>query len=211
MNVPSMKQPLTVPKMNGSSIELPTITKKRIPARIGKWVPKNWTSIHEEIVALKITGFSNAVLAKRFDKSLVYISKVLNTPQAKIIKRKALNDLSHNYKEFQKERLQRTQARAMERISDMIDNDQLAEDNPFAIVDRSFKLLEKTGVMASADELARGKTEVNVKGDLNINNTQVNVTQIAELKDGLKRLEEIAVIHEGVEPIDIISPSYEDN
>lgn len=193
-------------KKNGNSINLPSIQNRR-PAKIGKWVPKNWTPIHEEIVALKITGMSNKALAERFDKTPEYISMLLNTPQAKIIKRKALNDLSTSYQEFQKDRLQRTQAKAMERISDLLDDDVLAETNPFAVVDRSFKLLEKTGVIARERE----KGDINVAGDLNVSNTQVNVTQIKELTEGLDRLQEIAVIHGPVEPVNVISPTVEDD
>lgn len=201
-------------KGNGSSIS-PTLvqetTKRKRgrprdddpnrPARLIKWIPKEWTPVYEQIVSLDCMGVSQKEIAEKFKLTTVMVSKVCRTPQAKIIRRKVLELLSEKNKVFQEERFARTQVRAMERISEVMEDDALFTADPFAVVDRAFKLLEKTKVLGGSD----GRGDINIAGDVNM----LTQTAIVEIKDGLAKAREAKELHKDMEAIDVTSPVIE--
>ncbi len=170
------------------------------PARIVKWIPKEWKPVYEQIVSLDCMGVPQKKIAEQFNYTPVMISKICTTPQAKIIRRKVLELLAEKNKVFQEERFNRTQVRAMERISEFIEDDDLYGKDPFAVVDKAFKLLEKTGAIGSKNKAG----DVNVQGDLNVMNT-LSQTAILEIKDGLAKARESKELHRDMEAIDVNS------
>ncbi|HEC64134.1 MAG TPA: hypothetical protein ENI23_02440, partial [bacterium] len=186
-------KPLPSMSGNGSSIDSSLVkenTKRKRgrprnddpnrPARLIKWVPKQWTPIYEQIVSLDCMGVSQKKIAEQFNMTNVMVSKVCCTPQAKIIRRKVLEFLAEKNKVFQEERFDRVQVRAMERISSVLEDEELFTADPFAVVDRAFKLLEKTGRIGGRD-----KGDINVAGDLTVNKvSNLSQTAIVEIKDG---------------------------
>ena len=206
---------LAIPKMsgNGNSVDIAlmqenTKRKRGRPkkgeegsARISKWVPKHWTPVYEQIVSLDCMGVAQKKIAEQFDMTNVMISKICCTPQAKIIRRKVLELLAEKNEVFQEERFGRTQVQAMERISSVMEDDALFMADPFAVVDRAFKLLEKTGRIGDRD-----KGSVNVAGDLNVSNvSNLSQTAIVEIKDGLAKAREAKELHKDMEAIDVSS------
>ncbi|KKK54467.1 hypothetical protein LCGC14_3084450 [marine sediment metagenome] len=218
-NTPSVlldinKKPL--PKMggNGTSISPSLVqenTKRKRgrprdddpnkPARIAKWIPKNWTPVYEEIVSLDCMGMAQKEIAEKFSMTAVMVSKICCTPQAKIFRRKVLEVLAERNKTFQKDRFERVQVRAMERISTVLEDDNLFEADPFAVVDRAFKLLEKTKVLGGGE----GKGDINIAGNVNM----LSQTAILEIKDGLAKAREAKELHKDLEAIDVTSPVVE--
>ena len=209
---------LNIPKMsgNGNSISANLVkenTKRKRgrprndeldrPARIAKWVPKEWTPVYEQIVSLDCMGVPQKKIAEQFNLTNVMVSKICSTPQAKIIRRAVLESLSEKNKVFQEERFARTQVRAMERISEVMEDDALFTSDPFAVVDRAFKLLEKTKVIGGGDV----KGDINIAGDVKIN--QLSQTAIVELKEGLEKARESKELHKDMEAIDVTSPIVE--
>ena len=203
-------KPLPSVKGNGSSIDanLAKINTKRKkgrprnddpnrPARITKWIPKTWTPIYEQIVSLDCMGVSQKKIAEQFNMTNVMVSKVCSTPQAKIIRRKVLEILAERNKAFQETRFERVQVQAMERISSVMEDDALFMADPFAVVDRAFKLLEKTKVIGGSN------SDLNVAGNLTVNNLTQNV--ILEIKDGLAKAREAKELHKDLEAIDVTS------
>ena len=208
-----------LPKMggNGSSVSpslvLENTKRKRgrprnddphRPARISKWIPKQWTPVYEEIVSFDCMGVPQKEIAKKFNYTKVMISKICSTPQAKIFRRKVLEILAERNKVFQEERFSRAQTLAMERISSVIEDDNLFAADPFAVVDRAFKFLEKTGRIG--DRNSGGS--VNVAGDLTVNSLTQNA--ILEIKDGLAKSREAKKLHSGVEAVDVTSVVVDD-
>ncbi|KKK86087.1 hypothetical protein LCGC14_2766740, partial [marine sediment metagenome] len=169
------------------------------PARLVKWVPKRWTPVYEEIVSLDCIGVSQKKIAEQFNLTTVMISKICCTPQAKIFRRMVLERLAEKNKVFQEGRFSRTQVRAMERISEVIEDDNLFAADPFAVVDRAFKLLEKTGHIGNKDKGG----DLNVAGNVTVNNLTQNA--ILEIKEGLAKSREAKELHSGVEAIDVSS------
>jgi len=171
------------------------------PARLVKWVPKEWTPVYEQIVSLDCMGVPQKEIAAKFNFTTVMISKVCSTPQAKIFRRKVLEILAERNKIFQEDRFERTQVRAMERISSFMEDDALFASDPFAVVDKAFKLLEKTRVLGGSES----KGNVNILGDVNL----LSQTAIVELKDGLAKSREAQELHKEMEAIDVTSPIVE--
>lgn len=171
------------------------------PARLAKWIPKEWTPIYEEIVSLDCMGMAQKEIAEKFKMTSVMVSKICCTPQAKIFRRKVLEVLAERNKVFQKDRFERTQVRAMERISSLMEDDALYTKDPFAVVDKAFKLLEKTRVLGGSE--SRG--DINIAGNVNM----LSQTAIVELKDGLAKAREAKELHKGMEAIDVTSPTVE--
>ncbi len=172
------------------------------PARISKWVPKNWTPIYEEIVSLDCMGMAQKEIAEKFEMTPVMVSKICCTPQAKIFRRKVLEILAERNKVFQEDRFERTQVRAMERISSFIEDDALFASDPFAVVDKAFKLLEKTRVLGGSDN---GRGDINIAGNVNL----LTQNAIVELKDGLAKARESRELHKELEAVDVTSPTIE--
>ena len=170
-------------------------------ARISKWIPKTWTPIYEEIVSLDCMGMPQKEIAKKFNFTAVMISKICSTPQAKIFRRMVLETLAKRNKVFQEDRFERSQVRAMERISSLMEDDELMETDPFAVVDRAFKLLEKTKVLGGSES----KGDINIAGNVNM----LSQTAIVELKDGLAKAREAKELHSDMEAIDVTSPTVE--
>ncbi|HEC66962.1 MAG TPA: hypothetical protein ENI23_16930 [bacterium] len=171
------------------------------PARLVKWIPKEWTPIYEEITTLDCMGMPQKEIAEKFEMTPVMVSKICCTPQAKIFRRKVLEILAERNKVFQKDRFERTQVRAMERISSFMEDDNLFAADPFAVVDKAFKLLEKTRVLGGGE--SRG--DINIAGNVNM----LSQTAIVELKDGLAKAREAKELHKGMEAIDVTSPIIE--
>ena len=209
-------KPLPSVKGNGTSISsslMETNTKRKRgrprnddpnrPARLVKWVPKEWTPVYEEIVSLDCMGMPQKEIAEKFEMTSVMVSKICCTPQAKIFRRKVLEVLAERNKVFQKDRFERTQVRAMERISSFMEDDELFASDPFAVVDKAFKLLEKTKVLSGGED-NRGKGGIHIE---NVN--MLTQTAIIELKDGLKKSREAKELHKEMEAIDVTSPIVE--
>ncbi len=206
-------KPLPLIKGNGSSIDSSLVKenskrKRGRPrkgeegaARLVKWIPKQWTPIYEQIVHLDCMGVPQKRIADQFKMTNVMISKICCTPQAKIIRRKVLELLAEKNESFQEERFGRTAVRAMERISAVMEDDELFMADPFAVVDRAFKLLEKTGRIGGRD-----KGDINVAGDLKVSNvSNLSQTAIIEIKDGLAKSREAKELHKDMEAIDVSS------
>ncbi|KKL59733.1 hypothetical protein LCGC14_2212370 [marine sediment metagenome] len=206
-------KPLPSVKGNGSSIDTSlvktNIKRKRgrprnddpnKPARLVKWIPKVWTPVYEQIVSLDCMGVPQKKIAEQFDMTNVMVSKICSTPQAKIFRHKVLKVLAERNKIFQKDRFEKVQVRAMERISSVMEDDALFMADPFAVVDRAFKLLEKTKVIGSG---TRDGSGVNISGNLTVNN--LTQTAIVEIKEGLEKAREAKELHKDVEAIDVTS------
>ena len=193
--------------INASLVQTNTKRKRGRPkkgeegsARITKWVPNEWTPVYEQIVHLDCMGVSQKKIAEQFKLTNVMVSKICCTPQTKIIRREVLELLAERNQEFQEERFDRVKVQAMERISSVLEDDELFTADPFAVVDRAFKLLEKTGTIGDK------KGDINIAGDVTVNRVN-NLTQnaLVEIKDGLAKAREAKELHKDMEAVDVSS------
>lgn len=206
---------MKIPEMTGS-IDTSLVPVKRGRGRpkngemvhrragIKKWYPKKWKPIHEQVVALDCAGAPHAMIAGKLNLSIQYVSKICNTPQAAIIKRNALNQLVKQNAEFQTERLEHMQAKAIERVAEVLEDDNLYAADPFAVVDRAFKFLQQTG--AEGLSKTKGDTHIHAK-NITVNN--LKQTAILDIKEGLVKAAAAREKHKDMKAIDVTSPKVE--
>lgn len=126
------------------------------PVKNGKgslrWRPKEWLPIYEQIVVLSIAGRSNKDLASMFAYTEQHVCNILHTPEASLVRGLVLEKMRERAVEGIPAKLEATATKAAERIHDAIHDDELFEKSPFAIVDRSFRVLEAAGHIKSGDK-----------------------------------------------------------
>lgn len=163
---------------------------KRNKGRINRqWVPKRWRPEYERIVAFSVCGKANTWIAEQMGFTTVHVSNILNLPQAVALAEKLHARLRENVEMNVPQVLSEISTKALERVKAFVSNDTLFEKNPFAVVDRSMRILENT-VLQKA---------VNPTSPLNIDRSNVLVLSPAQqdsVSEGLKKLQEIKQLHD---------------
>lgn len=166
----------------------------------GKWVPKKWIPLYDQMVALHCVGLSNKAISERFDYSAQQVGNILKTEQAKIIielvRKKTLGDLE----ESTAARLKRMEHQAISNIERIISDEALVEARPLALFDRSMALLKGIGKM---------------EGENSIRSVQNNTFNIAiehsqALIEGMKKANEAAILHKGNVEVRTLPPGDKD-
>lgn len=157
-------------------------------ARIRIWQPVIWHAKYDDVIALHCEGMTNIAIAEKLDYSVVQVSNILNTEEGKrkiqelrAIKAAAVEDsMQQRHKALAKT--------AFERMESVISSDEIFENNPFAVFDRSLQYLKAT---AKEGDLVTPEAEKNPK------NVNINVTNtfLVAVQKGLSRLENVAEIH----------------
>jgi hypothetical protein len=129
--------------------------------KLTKWNPKEWHPVYEQILALSCMGKTNVELAEEFNYTPVHISNILTSPMAKLLRRQILNKLRSSVESTLPQKLQDAAAKAMERVQDFMDDDQLYEKSPFAFVDRAMTVLRAAG--HSKHESSGGNAFINTR------------------------------------------------
>ena len=152
------------------------------------WKPKEWSPHYEEIVAMSCTGVSNKYLAEKFNYHEVHISNILNTPQAKALKQIILAKMREAQTEAKiPERIAELQVAALDIMREVLINrkDELVKESPFAMLDRSMKVLAGVGVFKGEHQ----QTTINQHNKIEINQTlQMALVKTIEKADEAKRL-----------------------
>ncbi len=172
------------------------------PRRLKKrWNPKEWKPEYEAIVALSCTGLAHTIIAERYGYTPIHIGNIVNCEYGKALRAIILAKLRSDVSLATPDLIKDTQAKAVERIHAVLNNDILAENNPLAIFDRSLKYMHWSG------QLGNGNPSDN---DRNTNGTRVTVnnqTNVAIGTDALKILQqgaqkslEVLQTHQTVEP-----------
>lgn len=217
MNIPQMGTSIdkTIAVMNTTPLKRKrgrpcTVNLDGRQATIKKWVPKVWKPVYEQIVALDCMNVPHTDLAIQFDYTKQMISMIVNTPQAKILRRKMLDLLARKNEDFQVKRFEAASSKAMQRINDFMDDDSLYEDNPFAVVEKSLKLLQAKGILKSGNGVFK-EGDTHIHGNVTVKKvSQLAENAMIEIKDGLRLIKETDALHENMEAIDVTSPVIDD-
>lgn len=160
--------------MNGEATALKIVNEQddAPPSEVTskRWIPKRWTPVYENIVALAVMGLDNVSIAKQFNFTPQQVSNIINTPQADVIKKLAIEKLRRSSLNTLEGRLDAIAEKAVSRIESVMNNEKIFENSPLAIMDRSMKLLESRGVM-------KPEGQRDAQGNV-INNTQNNVVVV---------------------------------
>lgn len=123
-------------------------------ARINRprWEPKAWHPVYEEIVLLDALGYKNTEIAEMKGFTVVHISNVLRTQQAKTLKEILVARLRTKGAETFEQRIERYAHKALDRIDEVMHNDEYAAKNPGGIFDRAITLLKVSGKVKDPEE-----------------------------------------------------------
>jgi len=111
-------------------------------ARLGKWQPKKWRPEYDRIVGYSVLGKSNIEIATNFGLTKEHISTILNLPQAKELAEKLQIATKQRMLENIPDTLDYVARKTTERLKQMIDDDELFDKSPFAVIDRGVDILK---------------------------------------------------------------------
>lgn len=116
-----------------------------------KWQPKKWRPEYTKMVALSILGMSNQAISDAIFKEtgvryhFQHVSNVLNTTNGRIIYRHMADNVKKHVEATIPDRLTAIAHKTIERIEEMINDDDLFKKSPFAVIDRGMKVAASTG------------------------------------------------------------------
>ncbi|HEX9430571.1 MAG TPA: hypothetical protein VF944_09355 [Candidatus Bathyarchaeia archaeon] len=153
-----------------------------------KWNPKQWHPIYEEVVLLDAMGLSRKDIALEKGFTETHVTNIMNTEQAKIIKQLLIARLRKKHEETIDQRLEKMALKAMDRVEEVMQNDELAEKNPLGLFDRAIVLLKGTKKIATEETT-------------NIKNAMIVSEQgLDRLLKGMEKADEARRLH-GLQPI----------
>lgn len=153
-----------------------------------KWNPKKWHPVYEDIVLQSCLGFSNIEIAKDRGYTPQHISNILNTPQATIIRTQLIKQIERKRSESIEARLEKLAYKAMDRIEDVMMNDEFANKEKLGIFDRSITVLKSVG-------------KIKPEGGMTVNNNTMIISD-----EGLKRIEAAFKLSSDAEKLHRLSP-----
>jgi hypothetical protein len=158
-----------------------------------RWVPKEWRPEYTAIVAMSCTGLSNEAVGKHFNYGKQQISNILNTPEAKEIRKLISAQVLKDQETSLPDRLRAVQDIALQRVEEFVNRADLMEKSPFQTFDRHLKLLQSTGTLESPDDNNKGGITNNTQ-----NNFILSDSAARSITEGLKLAERVADIHKSV-------------
>ena len=184
------------------------IVGEKTGARITKrWVPKEWRTEYEAMVALSCTGLSNEEVGKRFGYGKQQVSNIINTPAGKKLKEILLARLRLSNEESFTERISTLQEKALKNIEEVMNEEELLGRAPLAMFDRSAKFLSNTTAKGFRSDGLAASSAPQVAGSVNIQNNTVIVNGVsrdalAEAVNKSNRVKELSsgLVGTSVEP-----------
>lgn len=118
--------------------------------KLRSWQP-DWKPEYEAIVAESCLGKANTVLADKYGFTIVHISNILNTEQARKIKEEAIATIRRNSMHVMEHKMSVIADAALDNIEKVICDEatKLAIDSPLAIFDKSLAFLKGVGKLAN--------------------------------------------------------------
>jgi len=128
-----------------------------------RWQPTQWKPEYESVIALHAGGKTNKEIAVITGFHEVHISNILNCEQALAIKANYVKVI----REDTEVNLKVIETKAMKRINEILDNDEIAQAHPLALFDRSLAFLKGTAkLIPDGSSLTQNNTQnVNVFSD----------------------------------------------
>jgi hypothetical protein len=174
--------------MKETKFKKPTKFKK-----IRKWQPNEWEGEYEKITFESCMGVSNTDLAQKYNLTPQHISNILNTEQAREIKRQYVLAIRQGSLDLMEKQFGEITTKAVDNMHNILHRDDLTLNHPFSQFNASVTALKSLGKL---QEDSKPGTVNNTQ----INNTTMIVTSEQESKiiAGLDKLEQIKQLHSGV-------------
>lgn len=170
------------------------VVGQKTGAKITKrWVPKEWRTEYEAMVALSCTGLSNEEVGKRFGYGKQQVSNILNTPQGKKLQEIILARLRRSNEESFAERIASLQDVALTNVETVLKDEELLQRSPLAIFDRSQKFLVSSATKGfKSDSPQAPQTVQNINNSKNIIINGVTRDSLAEAMEKSDEAKELA-------------------
>jgi hypothetical protein len=113
-----------------------------------KWQPKEWRPEYQMVVILSTMNYDQKTICEimaekyNYEITVMHVSNILNTDKAKEIKAEILSKVEEKTIQTVEQNLEIMEQLAASRLVEMLSNDTLMMSNPFAVADRSLKILE---------------------------------------------------------------------
>ena len=130
--------------------------------RLKSWKPKKWRPEYERMVALSCLGWSNKMIAKELDYTKEHVSVILNMEEAETIRQMVLERMREKVAVSIPERLQKIAEKTVERLETAMQDDDLFEKSPFALIDRGMDVLKGLNHLKGGGNGSGGGLTVNV-------------------------------------------------
>lgn len=147
---------------------------------------RNWKPIHTTIVLDYAQGRTIAQLSEKYGLAQSTIGNIVRTKKARDILARIESNILKNGTEAFPEALKKGKILAFQRMTELLQNDTLAEKAPFAFFDRAQKAFESFAKYETP-EVSQPNNQTNVQ--LNIFN---NPEQVSALTDGLSKALEVS-------------------
>lgn len=170
-------------------------------ASTNKWEPKRWRAEYTEMVSLSVLGMSNELISAEIFKKLgirytaQHVSNVLNTSSGRTLIELMLSNINAKAVKSVPARLEAMGLKAIQRVEEMLDDDDLAKKAPLAVADRAMKIAQATGFMKPEEETQKSN-----------NNWMIPADSMKVLVEAIKKSDEVKVVNAViVEDADIVN------
>jgi hypothetical protein len=180
-------------KLQESNMAAPNLEpefKTQKPVKFKKWIPKKWRPEYERVVAMSAAGMSNKQIAASVGFTPVHVSNILNLPQATDLMERIVAKMREKSMVDIPSTLQRVAEKAAQRLESVINNDELFEKSPFAVLDRGMDVIKGLNHLKGGGNGAPGNV-THVHGNAMI----VSSDQADALSEGLRKRNEVKRLH----------------
>lgn len=170
----------------------PAQTQER-KGKLGKWKPKHWRPEYDRMVAYSVLGKSNIWIAKFLGFTPEHVSNILHQPEAVELAEKLHAKLREGIEANIPAVLDEIALKAVSRVKQLIDSDELMIKSPFAVVDRSLDVLK------GLNHLKRSGDQSSLGGGttVNIGTAIIAPQQTSDILEGLQKVAEVKRLHRG--------------
>lgn len=154
----------------------------------GKWVPKKWRPEYDRIVAYSVMGKANTWIAQTLGFTPEHVSSILNTPRGIDLAAKLQEKLAANIESSVPDELAQIGKQAIKRLKTLMDDDEIFQKSPFAVVDRGMDVLKGLRHLVPGGNGAAIQAGGNVT---NIGQVVLSAQQHSDILDGLQQIKQI--------------------
>lgn len=162
--------------------------KKRLPLK--KWNPGKWEPIYDLMVARSIQGFKNTQIALEFGYSPEHISNILTSELAIKAKAAIIQQGRDKIAETFDGRAKQVADLTMKRAHELLTDDDRFIKNPFSVIQVGLAVT-RTMLPEKVIKPDEATSVTNITNNV----TVFNNTQLKELNEGLKSLQEVKRLH----------------
>lgn len=173
----------------------PKGSKNRAP-QFTNYNPRRWHPEFDLMVIASFSGKSNKDIGEQFGYHEVHVSNILSTTQAQAIREDLRAKILSNTDKTIVERMNVISNKALQRMEEFMNNDELYSKSPFVFVDKAMRAVQLSG--ASLEKTSPKIDSLTIN---QTNNTQNNIggEVIDRIALALEKSNEVGLLHSGMD------------